>query len=300
MIAATEGSVPVMPDSAELARLLSLVTYDSRLKYVDGLQPFRSMLRAEPDDSVLRFLTRALVGLEGEVKGGVAFVIAEHYLATGSLLALERLFATDEADVKASVLGGLWGEPPASSPEMGPGVVALALEATAHSAPNVRAAACSAIQNQCAWGVDVSPTCGALLSLLGDPDGNVRMQAACAVGNLAKRKYDVSLHVSALQRNLSDQVSYVRAYSAWALWQLSRSRHDIGRAVPELVRLLASRDTEDDNSRKSAAGALLHHGGKSAENRQRVRQAVESADLDRSRKGVRRFEDQLAHLEQDA
>jgi HEAT repeat protein len=282
-----------MPSASELNRLLSLVSFRPHLNAVDGLVEFRRLLKSEPDAAVLRFLRRAVNNAEGEVRGGLAFVIAEHYFRVGDLGALRRLFAKDDAGVKKSVMNALWDEPPASTPRMGPGILALAMEALRHPAAEVRSEGCSVVQNQCGW-VDVSDAVEPLLSLLADPSGLVRMQAACAVGNLAKKKYDVSRHVIALTRNLKHGDYFVREYSAWALWELSRSRHDIGPAVAGLARLLASRDGNNDNPRKNATGALLHHAKKSAENARQVRQCADEANLDGSLKVVRRIMEQLA------
>lgn len=285
-----------MADSSELRALFSLVTDRPGLNHVEGLEPFRSRLEQDEDGRVLRFLTRKLANLKGGVRGGVAFVIAEHYLKSGDLEAIERLFATDDADVKKSVLNALWGKPPASNPGMGPGIIALSLRAVRHQVAAVRAEACSVIQNQCDWGVDVRKTADPLLSLLKDSSGLVRMQAACAVGNLARRKYEMSRHIKPLGANLKHADFYVRTWSAWALWEMSRFRHDIGTAVANLARLLASEDEDDDDARKHAAGALLHHAKKSADNARQVRQCTDAAKPDRSRTQIRRFEEQLAKL----
>jgi len=233
--------------------------------------------------------------LKGRNRGGVSYVVAERYRVTGNLAGLRQLFATDDVDVKESVLNALWEEPPPSSPAMGPGIVALALEAASHPTPEVRAMACSVMQNQSAWGVDVSPAVEALHTLLRDPDCRVRMQAACAVGNLAKRKYDFSRHLAGLSRNLRDPESAVRKYSAWAIWQLSRSRNDIGAAITALVKMLTRQDYGEDTAvPRNAAGALLHFARKSPQNLEHVRKAAAEANLDASRKEVRRFQEQLA------
>jgi threonine dehydratase len=71
----------------------------------------------------------------------------------------------------------------------------------------------------------------------------------------------------------------------------------IGPAVTALVRLLASSDDGDDEARKNAAGALLHHARKSADNQEQVTRCVNDANLDGSRKEVRRFREQLARSE---
>ena len=285
-----------MADASELRRLLSLAMYRPDLNYVEGLDAFRTLLERDREGDVLRFLTRELENLKCRVRGGVAYVVAEHYLKAGDLNALQRLFATDDPDVKELVLNALWGEPPASNAQMGPGIVALAMEAARHSMPAVRAEACSVTQNQSAWGVNVSAAVEPLLSLLADPSGRVRMIAACAVGNLAKDKYDVSQHVEALRVNLGHADPSVRGWSAWALWQLSRSRHPIGAAVASLVNVLASRSEDDDEVRKNAAGALLHHARRSPDNANQVRRCADGVSLDGSRKQVGRFQEQLAAL----
>jgi hypothetical protein len=281
-----------MIDSSELDRLLSLVEFRAVGNYVEGLDAFRNLLDKDSDRTVLRFLTRALRSLEGQRRGGIAFILAEHFRQIGDLANLQKLFATDDPCVKESVLNALWGEP-GSNPQMGPGIIQMAIDATNHSAPEVRTEGCSVFQNQCAWGVDVSHALAPLQSLLKDQNDRVRHQAAYAVGNLAKRKYDMAEHIPLLRRNVKHKDMYVREASAWALWQLSRSKHDIGSAVPELVWLLT--DTEEYNEqRKKAAGALIHHAKKSADNGKQVKQSIQGVRLDSKRKEIKRFLDQLA------
>jgi hypothetical protein len=283
--------------SSELANLLSLVSYRADVNHVEGLEPFRGLLEQDVGGEVLRILTRELDNLQGRVRAGVAYVIAEHYRKTGNLVALQRLFATDHADVKEWILNALRGEPPASAPGMGPGIVALALESARHPDPGVRAEACSVIQNQCAWGVDVSAAREPLLSLLRDANERVRIQAACAVGNLAKRKYAVADALPDLRLNLRHVDYSVRSYSAWALWELSRARHDIGAAVVDLVNALAKEREDYDDVRKHAAGALLHHARKSPEKARQVKRVTNQAKFDGSRRRVRRFQEELENIE---
>ena len=111
-----------MAASTELSRLLLLVEWDTRLSVVEGLDAFRDLLEDDADRHVLRFLTRALPKLQGQRRGGIAFVIAEHYRINGDLKKLQKLFATDDADFKKSVLDALQGEP-GPNPQMGLGIV---------------------------------------------------------------------------------------------------------------------------------------------------------------------------------
>ncbi len=279
-------------ETSELNRLLALVEFRPVGNYVEGLDAFRDLLEQDEAGLVLKFLTRALRKLEGRKRSGIAFIVAEHFAKDGDLKNLQRLFGTDDSGVKQSVLSALWGDPRAF-PKLGPGIVALALAATQHPAPEVRAGACSVLQNQCAWGMDVSGALAPLQSLLEDSSPRVRRYAAAAVGNLAKDGHDLSGHVARLRQNVKHPDMYVRESSAWALWQLSRAKHDIGSAVPELVWLLNDPE-EYDEQRKKAAGALLHHARKSAANRQQVKEAVRAARLGGSpRRHVRSFLDQL-------
>jgi hypothetical protein len=283
-----------MATAAELRQLLSLVQFDARLNSIEGLTAFRNLLEQDSDGSVVRFLNRELPKLEGQRRGGIAWALAERYRQTGNLQSLQELYATDDSEVKTSVLNALWGQP-GSTPEMGPGIVRLATDATSHASPEVRAEACSVIQNQCGWKQDVSNAVTPLLRLLSDDCDRVRSQAACAVGNLAKRKYDVSLVVVPLGHNVRHKDVSVRSYSAWALWQISRAKHEIGDAVPELVQLLA--DDEDWNDpRKNAVGALLHHAQKTRGNLEQVRRCLKRVRLDPENKQIHRFLEQLAGM----
>ncbi|QEL14994.1 HEAT repeat domain-containing protein [Limnoglobus roseus] len=222
------------------------------------------------------------------------FYRAIELLKRGDLARIKTLFASSDAAVKAAVLNGLWGEP-GGKPEVGPGVVALAVEGAAHPSPEVRRMACSVFQNQDAWGVDVSPAIGPLLALLGDADAEVRRTAAYATGNVCRRRFDWSPHFAALRRLLSDPYLYLPEAAAWALAKMSRAGHDIGPAIGPLVRVL-SRRREYGEPRKQAAKALLHYARKSAAGRDRVRRAVDAATLDGRRKEVTRFLEQLGAL----
>lgn len=283
-----------MPTTSELRHLLSLVRFDARLSSMEGLAPFRNLLEQDSDGSVLRFLNQELPRLEGKKRGGIAYALAEHHRQTGNLKSLQQLYADDDVEVKASVLNALWGEP-GSNPEMGPGIVQLAIDGANHDSPAVRTEACSVFQNQCGWKVDVSGAVAPLYRLLSDDSNRVRSQAACAIGNLAKRKYDMSEHVSRLGQNTRQNDISVRNDSVWALWQISRSQCDIGIAVPELVQLLAD-DDDWNGPRKNAAGALLHHARKSSQNREHVMQCLQMVPLDPKHKEIRRLQEGLAGM----
>lgn len=283
-----------MPTTSELRQLLSLVQFDARLNCIEGLTAYRNLLEHDSDGSVVRFLNRELSRLEGQRRGGIAWALAEHYRQTGNLQSLQQLYANDDSEVKASVLNALWGQP-GSTPEMGQGIVRLAIDAASHASSEVRAEACSVIQNQCGWKADVSEAVAPLLRLLNDDSDRVRSQAACAVGNLAKSKYDVSLHVVPLGHNVRHKDVSVRNDSAWALWQISRGKHDIGVAVPGLVQLL--NDDEDWNDpRKNAVGALLNHAQKASANLGQVRRCLKMVRLDPKYKQIQQFQEQLAGM----
>jgi hypothetical protein len=223
-----------------------------------------------------------------------AFHRATELRECGDLAGLKALFASGNDVVKAAVLNGLSGEP-GENPEMGPGIISLAVAGAGHPSPEVRRMACYVFQDQCAWGVDVSPAVGPLLALLGDPDAEVRRMAAFATGNVCKRRFDWSRHFTALRRLLRDKALYVPEAAAWALAKMSRAKHDIGPAVPDLVRVLASRD-EYNEPQKESAKALLHHARKSQEGRDQVRRAVTGVTLETGRKEITRFLDQLGDL----
>jgi len=283
-----------MATTSELRHLLSLVRFDTRLNCMEGLTAFHSLLEQDSDGSVLRFLNEELPKLEGKKRGGIAYALAEHHRQTGNLKSLQQLYADDDIEVKASVLNALWGHP-GSDPEMGPGIVQLAIDGANHASPTVRTEACSVFQNQCGWKVDVSGAIDPLHRLLSDDSDRVRSQAACAIGNLAKGKYNLSEHVAQLGQNARREDISVRNYSAWALWQITRNKQDIGVAVPELVQLLADNDDWND-PRKNAAGALLHHAKKSSQNREQVMQCLKMVQLDPKYKEIHRLQEGLASM----
>ncbi len=223
-----------------------------------------------------------------------AFHRANALREAGDLAGLRQLFQSGDAGVKAGVLNGLTGEP-GLNPEMGPGIVALAIEGAGHTSPEVRHWACVVFQNQSAWRVDVATAIAPLLNLLSDSDWEVRRMAAFAVGNVYKRRYDFAPHFSALHRLLSDQNHFVSEAAAWAISKMAAARYDIGPAVPDLFVLLGS-GQDSDRPRKEAARALLHHARKTSQALEQVKQGVARGGLDARRKEVKRFLDQLDAL----
>lgn len=223
-----------------------------------------------------------------------AFNRATQLREAGNLPAIQKLFAGGDAAVKENVLNGLAGKA-GGGPEVGPGILALAIEGADHSAPMVRYWAAVVIQDQGSYRVDVTAAQGALLKLLADPDPKVRMIAAYATGNVCKQRLDWSHHFAALRRLVRDPSLYVPEAAARAIANLSRAKFDIGPAVPDLVSMLVGGDDYNE-PRKEAAKALLHHARKSPKARDQVRKEVQSVSLDTSRREVRRFLDQLGEL----
>jgi len=212
----------------------------------------------------------------------------------GNLSAIQKLFAGGDAAIKKNVLNGLAGKA-GGGPEVGEGIIALAVEGAGHPSPMVRYWAAKVIQEQGAYRVDVTPAHTALLELLADPEPEVRRMAAYAVGNVCKQRLDWTRHFAALRQLVQDKSLYVPEAAARALANLSRARLDIGPAVPDLVRVLSEGDDYDE-PRKEAAKALLHHARKSPEGRKQVHRAVQGTALDPGRREVRRFLEQLGDL----
>jgi HEAT repeat protein len=283
-----------MVNNTELRRLLSLVEFRADINHVEGLDEFRSLLEKDSDGHVLRFLRRALQKLEGQRRGGIAFVIAEHYRKIGDVKRLHRLIVSDDECVRESVLDALWGEP-GSNPEMGPAIVQMAIDAADDLSPGVRTQVSWVLRNQCDHGIDVTEGVAPLRSLLKDRNSKVRQQAARAVAAFAKAKYDMRACIPQLRRNVKNKKFYVRESSAWALWQLSRYKHDISSAVPDLVWVLTN-DEEYNEERKQAVGALIHHAKKSVDNAAQVIECAGGVTLNGDRKEIKRFVNQLASL----
>jgi hypothetical protein len=278
----------------DLDNLLSNVRYNAGVSAVEGLNPFRRLLETDTDGSTLAFLMREAHGLPDKVRGGIVFVIAEHYFKAGDVASIRVLFANADAETRAGTLNALWGEPAAST-ELGPGIVALATQAAGDPDAMVRTEACSVLQNQCAWKVDVSSAIQPLTGLLSDPEWRVRHQAAYACGNFAAQKqYKLSAMVRPLTLNLAHENIYVRVASAWALWKLAK-RHDIAASIQELARTLTTED-DYDAARKNAAGALLCWAKRGLDNLNHVRTAVSHLDLNSERKEIARFRRELESL----
>jgi HEAT repeat protein len=281
-----------MVDEEAVRSLLSRVVYNRGYDALDGLDPLRRLLWKDEDGTVAAFLEQELERLEGKVRSGIAFLLGARYLEAGDRDAIRALYLRDDLGVAAAALGSLTGDTSAH-PGLGQPIVSLAVEGASHADPRVRAAACSVLMNQCAWGVDVADAIAPMLALIENTDAGVRQGAAYALGHFAKvKRYGLEPHIVLLARRLHDDNVSVRAAAAWALWKLSGSR-DITCAVSGLVTVLES-PQDYDAPRKYAAGALLSFARKSPQNRASVRELAASAHLDTSRKETSRFLQQLA------
>jgi hypothetical protein len=282
-----------MVDHAELERLLSLVK-EGKYNTIDGIGPFRTLLSRDGDRRVLDFLQREFKNLDGKRLAGIAFTLAEHYRQVGDVTSLLRLFANHDAGVRQYCLNALW-EKSGPNPKMGPAIVQLAVASADDPSPAVRTEVSSVLQNQCAWGIDVSSAITPLRKLLSDRNERVRQQAGFAVGNIAKKKYDLAECIRQLRRNVKHKTVSVRYSAAWALWHLSRNSHEISSAVPELVWLLTD-DEEYNEPRKNAVGALLHHGRKSPANAGKIKDHLDNVVLDETFNEIRKFVAQFGKL----
>ncbi len=286
----------LMVKLSELRQIVALALAEEPSSYLgpnyhDAILRFGILLERGETGKTIPFLHAEMNKLQGEKRGRLAYVLAKHYLQKGDVPRLRGLYDDEEPAVQESVLNALWYEP---GPGAGPAALGMAIEATESRSPGVRTAACFAIQNQCA-ALDASAAIGPLKRLLADRSAHVRRQAACAAGNLAKQRYDVSKLLPQLRRNMKHKNRSVRNYSAWAVWQLSRSKHDVAAAVPDLVRLLGVEE-ENNEHRKNAVGALLHHARKSADNARQVQAAVKGAKLDRNYREIPPFLSKLDKL----
>jgi hypothetical protein len=281
---------------SELRQIVALALAEEPSSYLepnyhDAIFQLGILLKREGTGKTVRFLHAEMNKVQGEKRGRLAYVLAKHYFQKGDVPRLRSLYDEEEPAVQQSVLDALWVDP-------GPGAalaaLGMAIEATESQSPGVRTAACFVIQNQCA-AVDASAAIVSLKRLLADRSADVRRQAACAAGNLAKQRYHVSTLLPQLRRNMKHKNRSVRNYSAWAVWQLSRSKHDVAAAVPDLVRLLGVEE-ENNEHRKNAVGALLHHARKSADNARQVQAAVKGAKLNREYREIPPFLSKLAKL----
>jgi hypothetical protein len=283
-----------MAELSEVGRLLSHLVYQPHIKHVDGLEPIRTLLAKDSDDRVLKLLKREMPRLDDNIRGSIAFLIANRYFDKGELKNIQQLFGMRDDIVKGGVLGALWGEPK-SNPKLGPGIVELAIRATGHVSAGIRTDACCVIKNQSGWAVDVTRAIEPLGKLLSDKNHWVRHEAGYTAGLLARKKYDLSELIPRLRRNLKNKNQFVHGPSAWALREMSRAKQDISPAVPELLHALTY-DEEWNEPRQSAAGALLHHAKKSAANTKQVNECLKGVKLPSKHKVIKSFLEQLAKL----
>lgn len=281
-----------MVDQNAVHELVSRVVYNKGYDGLDGLNPLRHLLWKDADGTVAACLEEEMSHAPDKVRGGIAFLLGAWYLEIGRLDAIRAIYMNVDPEVTASVLGALTGKPTANT-EIGPGIVALAVEGASHPSCRVRASACSVLMNQSAWGVDVSSAIAPMLDLVEDTDAFVRQSAAYAIGNFARRKrYDLTPHIALMARRLHDENIHVCTAAGWALRKLSGSR-DIAPAVPDLIKALES-PLDYDGPRKNATGALLSFARKSHQNREQVRQLAAAAHLDTAKKEISRFLLQLS------
>lgn len=164
--------------TVQLSELLANVRYNRGVSCVEGLDPFRRKLETDADGSTLAFLKHQAPGLPDKIRGGIVFVLAEHYFKAGDLASIRALSANDDPETRESTLNALWDEPAAGA-DLGPGVVALAIQATSDPDSGVRTESCRVLQNQCAWKVDVAQAIGPLTSLLDDVEWSAAPGGVC-------------------------------------------------------------------------------------------------------------------------
>src|SRR5206468_309716 len=107
--------------------LVSRVVYNKGYDGLDGLDPIRRLLWKDADGTVAACLEREMSQAPDKVRGGIAFLLGARYLEIGRLDAIRAIYRNEDPEVTAAILGSLTGEPTAH-PEMGTGLVALAVE----------------------------------------------------------------------------------------------------------------------------------------------------------------------------
>lgn len=282
-----------MASREEMQQLLKSACSDDRRVAEKASFELRRLLRSSDAVAALTFLVTEIPKVEAAKRGCLAFPLAEYYLKQGRQAELESLVNDPDAAIRESAFNALWGTAPA---EMGPAIVAWVSRGITDPAPEVRAESCRVVQNQSANGVDVTTVVPQVIASLSDRNADVRSAAAYAVGNLAKKKYPVAAALTQLRRNLKHRHQQVRGSSAWAIWQMSRYRTDIGKAIGDLLRMM-SRPDEGGYYIQHAAGAVLHHARKSAENADQVQTLVEPIAWDRNVPELSRFLEKLAAID---
>ncbi len=281
-------------DKQSIHELVSKVVYNRGYDGLDGLDPLRRLLWKDEDGTVAGWLELELGVAPEKVRGGIAYLLGARYLELGRLDLIQTLVTSADAEVQASALGSLTGDTRSHS-DLGNGIVALAIAGTATGSPAVRAAACSVLMNQCAWGVDVTDAVNPLFALLEDADAAVRQSAAYAVGHFAKgKRYELTAHIAMLGRLLRDENGGPGTAAAWALWKLAGKR-DIVCAIPALVSVL-EQSAANSAIQKYAIGALLACAKKSVESRDQIQALVASVGIDMHRKDMVRFLQQLGEI----